>query len=210
MLCRRKSVSFLEVDSLKRRNKITVNLNPHEILNDKNKSESGLRRDGNNHVPGLCSVELGMVKMNEMKKYSNDLNDTSHGELQLSNKTGLSMCNTTDIKSGFAENTDNLIPDIENNVTGDVRALNSPELRTKIENRISPMKRKDNMTINSNVTFTDDDVRRSRKNLPSDDSPIPDISGAASTATTTLLSTSVKDKTLRMNSTLSTGRVCLQ
>ena len=209
MLCRRKSVSFLEVDSLKRRNKITVNLNPHEILNDKH-IDSALRRDENNHVPGLCSVELGMVKINEMKNYSNDSNDTSHGELQSSNKTGLSMCDTTDIKSGFIENTEKLIPDIENNVTGDVRVLNSPELGTKIEKRISPMKRKENMTMNSNVTFIDHDVRRSRKNLPSDDSPIPDVSGAASTTTTTLLSTSVKDKTLRMNSTLSTGRVYLQ
>lgn len=192
-LCRRKSVSFLEVDA---KSKDMLNSNSREIVSDKLRNYGGTSTES--------SVFETDGSKNDESQILNRISEHEDDVLSMNDKTEQTM-NETIKEDGLINDTYGSTKTEVNDRNG---FSNSSTLNSGIMNKQLPkpssINIKENIVNNQNVSFSQTNIRN-KSACVEDGVVIPDINSSTPSAATSLLNPTRLDSTNRMNSTNSTG-----
>ena len=195
---RRKSVSFLEVETLNNRNRIMSDTNCHEIISEK------CNHDGVKASTSCC-VELDMIKIDEGQG-KNRIDKNIEDPLLLDDiYKHIPGQENVNLKISFADS-EKLENGRKNNVLSDSIALNNLDFHNK-KDKPAFIDLKENMINSQNVKFTQSDTIINKSCHSDDDMAIPDSGCSATSVGASLTAPLLLDTTRRMTSQNSTGKL---
>ena len=192
-LCRRKSVSFLEVDA---KNKETLNSNSREIISDKLRNFGGYSTDSSVFEMESSKNDENQA-LNRISEHEDDglsLNDNHEQLMSETIKPGGLLSDS----SGSTKTEAN-----DKNSFSNSPLLNSGRNTTQTAKPLS-INIKENIINSQNVSFSQTNSRN-KNSCVEDGVQAPDVSNSTPSAATSLLNPMKLDSTNRMNSTNSTG-----
>ena len=201
---RRKSVSFLEVETLNTRNRIMSDTNCHEIISEKCKHGGGIDHDGVK-VSTSCCVELDMIKIDE-RQGQNRIDENIEDPILLDDTyKHIPGKENVSLKTSLADS-EKLENGRKNNVLSDSIALNNLDFHNK-KDKPAFIDLKENMINSQNVKFTQSDTIINKSCHSDDDMAIPDSGCSATSVGAPLTTPLLLDTTRRMTSQNSTGKL---